>query len=246
MSCVPGCPTCAPAKPTCAASSTPSTPSPPTATPTSNSPTTWKDSSPSSATTPTPPPSRTASACCGCSSRTSSSAPTRSPSATASRSATTPTPATRPDADPPRRVTIARVIHCVGGVLSPLLANIALSVLDEHVAQAWAAAAPPCSAIGGAKGAGHLPAGPLRGRLCGHGGRHQGHAEALRERGRSGAGPDGSAPVGSEDEDLPHRRGLRLPRLPHPAAPQARHGQALRLHLPVQEGLPRSRRRCER
>jgi retron-type reverse transcriptase len=26
-----------------------------------------------------------------------------------------------------------RVIHCVGGVLSPLLANIALSVLDEHV-----------------------------------------------------------------------------------------------------------------
>jgi RNA-directed DNA polymerase len=36
------------------------------------------------------------------------------------------------------RATTARVIHCVGGVLSPLLANIALSVLDEHVTAAWA------------------------------------------------------------------------------------------------------------
>jgi RNA-directed DNA polymerase len=26
------------------------------------------------------------------------------------------------------------VAHCVGGVLSPLLANVALSVLDEHIA----------------------------------------------------------------------------------------------------------------
>ena len=31
------------------------------------------------------------------------------------------------------------VATCVGGVLSPLLANIALSVLDEHFAQAWQA-----------------------------------------------------------------------------------------------------------
>ena len=30
-----------------------------------------------------------------------------------------------------------RVIHCVGGVLSPLLANIALSALDEHYHQQW-------------------------------------------------------------------------------------------------------------
>src|SRR5439155_20828245 len=28
------------------------------------------------------------------------------------------------------------VAHCVGGVLSPLLSNVALSVLDEHIAQA--------------------------------------------------------------------------------------------------------------
>jgi RNA-directed DNA polymerase len=32
---------------------------------------------------------------------------------------------------------MARVIHCVGGVVSPLLANIALSVLDEHVMAPW-------------------------------------------------------------------------------------------------------------
>jgi RNA-directed DNA polymerase len=30
-----------------------------------------------------------------------------------------------------------------GGILSPLLANIALSVLDEHAAQAWAASGTP-------------------------------------------------------------------------------------------------------
>src|SRR5215207_2663854 len=34
------------------------------------------------------------------------------------------------------------VAYCVGGVLSPLLANIALSVLDEHFAARWAAPGP--------------------------------------------------------------------------------------------------------
>src|SRR5918995_303682 len=29
------------------------------------------------------------------------------------------------------------VAHCVRGVLSPLLANIALSILDDHFAKAW-------------------------------------------------------------------------------------------------------------
>lgn len=36
----------------------------------------------------------------------------------------------------------AEVAHCVGGVLSPLLANIALEVLDEHFAQVWASISP--------------------------------------------------------------------------------------------------------
>jgi len=31
----------------------------------------------------------------------------------------------------------AEVANCVGGVMSPLLANIALSVLDDHFAEAW-------------------------------------------------------------------------------------------------------------
>jgi RNA-directed DNA polymerase len=33
----------------------------------------------------------------------------------------------------------AEVAHCVGGVLSPLLANIALSVLDKHFDTQWRA-----------------------------------------------------------------------------------------------------------
>jgi RNA-directed DNA polymerase len=35
------------------------------------------------------------------------------------------------------------VAYCVGGVLSPLLANIALSVLDEHFTAAWEGFGPP-------------------------------------------------------------------------------------------------------
>jgi hypothetical protein len=31
----------------------------------------------------------------------------------------------------------AEVAHCVGGVLSPLLANVVLSVLDKHFAGLW-------------------------------------------------------------------------------------------------------------
>ena len=34
----------------------------------------------------------------------------------------------------PKRDIETEVAHCVGGVLSPLLANVALSVLDEHTA----------------------------------------------------------------------------------------------------------------
>ena len=106
-------------------------------TPTSSSPMTWKASSPSCAATPPPPPSKNASASCGCSSRTSSSAPRKSPSGTASPPAqAAPAPASATP-DPTRRVTIARIIYCVGGVVSPLLANIALSALDDHFTRQW-------------------------------------------------------------------------------------------------------------
>ena len=40
-----------------------------------------------------------------------------------------------PTPSPPRRATIAQVIHCVGGVISPLLANVALHVLDAEWAR---------------------------------------------------------------------------------------------------------------
>ena len=30
-----------------------------------------------------------------------------------------------------------RVIHCVGGVMSPLIFNVAMSVLDEHLHRPW-------------------------------------------------------------------------------------------------------------
>jgi RNA-directed DNA polymerase len=49
---------------------------------------------------------------------------------------------TRQPLQPPvtQRHLETEVAHCVGGVLSPLLANVALSVLDEHFAEAWQAA----------------------------------------------------------------------------------------------------------
>jgi hypothetical protein len=37
---------------------------------------------------------------------------------------------------PTRRAKYGLIANCVGGVLSPLLANVALSVLDEHFAEA--------------------------------------------------------------------------------------------------------------
>ena len=90
---------------------------------------------PACAPPPPPPPSTNANASCGCSSRTSSSAPKRSPSGTASRSASTPPAAEHDTAAPTRRVTIAAVAHCVGGVVSPILSNIYLHRLDRFVEQ---------------------------------------------------------------------------------------------------------------
>src|SRR5271165_4923333 len=97
-------------------------------------PPTAKASSPSSAATRPPPASANGSECCGCSSRTFSSAPRRSPSATASPSGNEPRAAAATKT-PTRRVTCTRVIHCVGGVLSPILSNIMLDDLDRELWQ---------------------------------------------------------------------------------------------------------------
>src|SRR5574342_288194 len=46
-----------------------------------------------------------------------------------------------------------------------------------------------------------------------------------------------SSPVRGEDQGSPHRRGVRVPRLPYPTAAQARNDeQAIRLHLAIAEG----------
>src|SRR5215212_9594162 len=133
----PECPSCAPARPLCVCRSTPSTPNSPTERSTSSSPTTSKTSLPASVTRPLPRRSPSANESCGSLSRMSLSGPTRSPSATPSRSVTA-QPA-RPEAapTPTRRAKRDLIANCVGGVLSPLLANIALEVLDEHFARLW-------------------------------------------------------------------------------------------------------------
>ncbi|WP_406439026.1 recombinase family protein [Streptomyces sp. NBC_01613] len=78
-----------------------------------------KASSPSSARTPGQPRSPSASASFDSSSRTCSSAPRRSPSGTASPSANTPPTTASIKIKTLRRVTHARVTHCVGGVMTP-------------------------------------------------------------------------------------------------------------------------------
>ena len=127
-----------------------------------------------------------------------------------------------------------------GSILSPLLSNVALSVLDEHIAQApGGPAASPyqrakrraqglpnyrlvryaddwCLVISGTQGRRGSPAGGDSGGLV----------------------HDGSAPVAGEDLDHPHRRGPRVSGLAHPASPQTRHQPVLRLHLPGTQGPP--------
>ena len=60
-----------------------------------------------------------------------------------------------------------------GGIVSPLLANIALSVLDEHFCAKWDAHAHPSARGAPQTWRGHLSDRPLRGRLRDHGGGNQ-------------------------------------------------------------------------
>src|SRR5689334_8126899 len=131
MSCAPACPTYAPGKPTCATRSKPSTPSSPTARPTSPWPPTWKASSPNCTPGPRAPPSPNAAGYSSYSSRTSSSDPRRSPSDTEFRCADAPPKTPNPPPTPTRRVIILDIAQCVGGVVSPLLANVYLHRLDR-------------------------------------------------------------------------------------------------------------------
>ena len=87
-----------------------------------------------------------------------------------------------------------------------------------------------------------LPDRPLCRRLRGVGGRDQGARRDPAGGGGGGSCADGPAPVGGQDDDLSHRRGLRLPGLPHPAETETRHDEACGLHLPVEEGFGLHRR----
>ena len=131
-----------------------------------------------------------------------------------------------------------------GGIVSPLLANIALSVLDDHFAEAWQTMSGTtyqrwkrrrqqgCRTIDWSASrttsSCWFTAPELTPKRCGKTSRRFWRRWACAcRRPRPGQ---------------PHRRGPRLPGLPHPAAAQARHRQARGLHLPVEEG-PRGHHR---
>ena len=88
-----------------------------------------------------------------------------------------------------------------GGILSPLLANIALSALDEHLGRRPRATRsqrrgrPSYRLVRYADDWVVLVRGT------------RGHAEALKQEAAAALAPMGAAPVGGQDQDLPHRRG---------------------------------------
>jgi hypothetical protein len=99
--------------------------------PTPSSQTTWKASSPGLAIAPPPPTPRNATECSARLPKTSSFTRKRSLSGTGFLSAAAvPAPAD-PTPNLTRRVTMRRVIHCVGSVTSPLVLNVALHGPEE-------------------------------------------------------------------------------------------------------------------
>ena len=122
-----------------------------------------------------------------------------------------------------------------GGILYPLIFNIALSALDEHVMAPWKPGG-PMSTPG--KRNYRRSRGAPTWRIIRyaddfvilvHGSRED--TEALREAVRPRSGANGAAAVTSQDPGGPHGRRVRLPRLPHPVETQERHEQVVRLHL---------------
>ena len=121
-----------------------------------------------------------------------------------------------------------------GGILSPLLANIALSTLDEHYARAW-------TAMGSEwKRRKRRARGEATFRLVRYAddfvvvlaGQRK-HAEALVAETAAVLAPARYHALPGEDPHRAHRRGNRVPRLAHPAPPGLERPQ-LRLHLRLQ------------
>lgn len=121
-----------------------------------------------------------------------------------------------------------------GGVLSPLLANIALSALDQHFARKWEALGPSW------KRARHRRAGVPTMRIVRYADDFvvmingtQGDAEALRDEVSTVLARIGLR-LSEEKTRVVHRRGVRLPRLAH-STPMSTRSERKEggLHLPI-------------
>ena len=125
-----------------------------------------------------------------------------------------------------------------GSILSPLLSNVALSVLDEHIARApgGPGTAPSTRQRRRGRGLPNFRLVRFADDWCLMVSGTRADAEAAARRDRGGPDHDGPAPVGGKDPDHPYRRGPRLPRLAHPAPPETRHQPVLRLHLSLPQG----------
>ena len=86
-----------------------------------------------------------------------------------------------------------------GGILSPLLVNIALSVLDEHFQ------------VGGTR------TGMETRQARDYGPRPTVRRRSAVGRGGRGVAAYGFAPIGGQDPNHPNKRWVRLPRLAHPS-----------------------------
>ena len=134
-----------------------------------------------------------------------------------------------------------------GGILSPLLANIALSVLDEHLHEPWRPGgtmshrlpAQPAPRPGPAETGESSATRTTSSSSCTATGPH---VEALREDVAHVLQPLGLRLSRVQDPGGAHERRVRLPRVPHPVETQEGHEQVARLHLhrrpadPVAEG----------
>ena len=98
-----------------------------------------------------------------------------------------------------------------GGILSPLLANIALSALDDHFDQQWQQEMGTRRAAGQAQKTrpGQLETHPLCGRFRPHGVRRPASRRGAARGGGGRARTAGAAAGTGEDPGGPHRRGLR-------------------------------------
>ncbi len=107
-----------------------------------------------------------------------------------------------------------------GGILSPLLANIALTVLDAHFGAKW-------DSHGSSYGREvHRKRGGATYRIVryadgffDHGGRNQSACGCALGRSGGRDSPSGAAVVRRQDPGMPSGRGVRLSGVPHPAAP---------------------------